>query len=99
MSPDRCAMKPATMLERVDENTIMVVPTPGVTYTGAYESVKEWMAGALDDLRGPRRVSILTFTWMVQVARSWLRFVLLICSSTFVYRASSPSVRRDTSSA
>src|SRR5215469_12749274 len=32
MAPGRYAMDPATMLERVDENTIMVVPTLGVTY-------------------------------------------------------------------
>src|SRR5580700_4578343 len=46
MSPGRYAMDPATMLERVDENTIMVVPTFGVTYTGAYEPVQA-MASAL----------------------------------------------------
>jgi glutamate decarboxylase len=38
------------MLERVDENTIMVVPTFGVTYTGAYEPVEE-LSGALDKLQ------------------------------------------------
>jgi glutamate decarboxylase len=43
-------MDPATMLERVDENTIMVVPTLGVTYTGAYEPVAD-MAAALDQLQ------------------------------------------------
>jgi glutamate decarboxylase len=43
-------MDPATMLERVDENTIMVVPTLGVTYTGAYEPVAA-MAQALDKLQ------------------------------------------------
>ncbi len=36
MAPGRYMMDPASMLERVDENTIMVVPTLGVTYTGAY---------------------------------------------------------------
>ena len=41
---------PASMLERVDENTIMVVPTFGVTYTGAYEPV-EAMSKALDQLQ------------------------------------------------
>ena len=39
MAPGRYGMDPASMLERVDENTIMVVPTLGVTYTGAYEPV------------------------------------------------------------
>jgi glutamate decarboxylase len=50
MSPGRYGMDSASMLERVDENTIMVVPTFGVTYTGAYEPVAE-MAGALDQLQ------------------------------------------------
>src|SRR5580704_11886298 len=34
MAPGRYMMDPETMLERVDENTIMVVPTLGVTDTG-----------------------------------------------------------------
>ena len=38
------------MLERVDENTIFVVPTLGVTYTGMYEPVQE-IADALDQLQ------------------------------------------------
>jgi glutamate decarboxylase len=50
MSPGRYAMDPASMLERVDETTIMVVPTLGVTYTGAYEPVAD-MAAALDILQ------------------------------------------------
>jgi glutamate decarboxylase len=51
MSPGSYAMDPASMLERVDDNTIFVVPTLGVTYTGAYEPV-EALAGALDQLQG-----------------------------------------------
>ena len=50
MAPGRYMMDPASMLERVDENTIMVVPTLGVTYTGSYEPVEE-MAKALDKLQ------------------------------------------------
>jgi len=50
MAPGRYMMDPAAMLERVDENTIMVVPTLGVTYTGAYEPVAD-MAKALDQLQ------------------------------------------------
>ena len=46
MAPGRYMMDPASMLERVDENTIMVVPTLGVTYTGAYEPVEEIVEGA-----------------------------------------------------
>ena len=49
MAPGRYMMEPEQMLERIDENTIFVVPTFGVTYTGAYEPVAE-LAAALDDL-------------------------------------------------
>jgi glutamate decarboxylase len=38
------------MLERVDENTIFVVPTLGLTYTGMYEQVLE-LSKALDQLQ------------------------------------------------
>jgi len=51
------AMDPASMLERVDENTIMVVPTFGVTYTGAYEPV-EAIARALDQLQADTGLDI-----------------------------------------
>jgi glutamate decarboxylase len=50
MAPGRYAMDVEQMLARVDENTIMVVPTFGVTYTGSYEPVHE-LAKALDDLQ------------------------------------------------
>ncbi len=50
MAPGRYCMDVEQMLERVDENTIMVVPTFGVTYTGAYEPVLE-LSQALDDLQ------------------------------------------------
>ena len=48
---------PARMLERVDENTMMVVPTFGVTYTGAYEPVEE-LADALDQLQADTGIDI-----------------------------------------
>ena len=57
MSDGHYAMDPASMLERVDENTIMVVPTFGVTYTGAYEPVAE-MAAALDKLQAETGLDI-----------------------------------------
>ncbi len=44
------AMTPDDVLERVDENTIFVVPTLGLTYTGVYEDVRA-IAEALDDLQ------------------------------------------------
>ncbi|MEM0909106.1 MAG: glutamate decarboxylase [Pseudomonadota bacterium] len=49
MEPGQYAMDPQRMLDAVDENTICVVPTFGVTYTGHYEFV-EPMAAALDQL-------------------------------------------------
>jgi glutamate decarboxylase len=57
MAPGRYAMDPAAMLERVDENTIMVVPTFGVTYTGAYEPVAD-LAAALDQLQADTGLDI-----------------------------------------
>jgi len=50
MAPGRYGMDVKTMLEQVDENTIFVVPTFGVTYTGKFEPVLE-LANALDDLQ------------------------------------------------
>ena len=49
MSPGRYCMDVEQMLAQVDENTIMVVPTFGVTYTGSYEPVLE-LSRALDKL-------------------------------------------------
>lgn len=49
MKPGHVTMSPEAMLERIDENTIGVVPTFGVTFTGEYEfplSLQE----ALDEL-------------------------------------------------
>jgi glutamate decarboxylase len=57
MSHGSYMMDAASMLERVDENTIMVVPTLGVTYTGAYEPVEE-MAKALDKLQADTGLDI-----------------------------------------
>ena len=50
MDGDRLIMTPEEVLSRVDENTIGVVPTLGVTFTGDFEPVKE-VAAALDDLQ------------------------------------------------
>ena len=57
MSPGRYCMDVEQMLERVDENTIMVVPTFGVTYTGAYEPVLE-LSQALDQLQEEKGLDI-----------------------------------------
>jgi len=50
MEGDRLIMTAEEALARVDENTIGVVPTLGVTFTGQYEPVAE-VAAALDDLQ------------------------------------------------
>jgi len=47
MTPSRFLMTPAEMLKHVDENTIGVVPTLGLTYTGRYEDV-EGISKSLD---------------------------------------------------
>ncbi len=57
MSHGHYMMDPASMLERVDENTILVVPTLGVTYTGSYEPV-EAMSNALDKLQADTGLDI-----------------------------------------
>jgi glutamate decarboxylase len=57
MRPDRFQMDASSMLEAVDENTICVVPTFGVTYTGHYEMVKP-LAAALDELEADRGLSV-----------------------------------------
>ncbi|MCP2636832.1 glutamate decarboxylase [Microbacterium sp. HD4P20] len=49
MDGDRLLMTPDEVIARVDENTIGVVPTLGVTFTGAYEPVKA-VSEALDAL-------------------------------------------------
>jgi glutamate decarboxylase len=50
MERDRLLMTPEEVLKRVDENTIGVVPTLGVTFTCQYEPVKA-VADALDQLQ------------------------------------------------
>lgn len=50
ISPNRLWMDPEGVLAAVDENTIGVVPTFGVTYTGLYEPVAA-IAKALDELQ------------------------------------------------
>ncbi|MDR4950498.1 glutamate decarboxylase [Neobacillus cucumis] len=50
ISPNRPCMDPEGVLAAVDENTIGVVSTFGVTYTGLYEPVEK-IARALDELQ------------------------------------------------
>ena len=57
MRPGMFHMDVQRMLEAVDENTIAVVPTFGVTYTGQYEFVAP-IAAALDDLQNRTGIDI-----------------------------------------
>jgi glutamate decarboxylase len=57
MSPGHYCMDADDMLARVDENTIVVVPTFGVTYTGSYEPVKP-LSDALDQLQADTGLDI-----------------------------------------
>jgi glutamate decarboxylase len=50
LEPDATGMRPHQVHEYCDENTIGVVPTLGITYTGSYEPVKE-ICQALDELQ------------------------------------------------
>ncbi len=53
MQGDRLIMTPEVVAEYCDENTIGVVPTLGVTYTGQYEDVAG-IARALDELQAQK---------------------------------------------
>jgi glutamate decarboxylase len=57
MAPGSYAMNAEEMLKRVDENTIFVVPTFGVTYTGAYEDVTA-LGKALDDYQAQTGIDV-----------------------------------------
>ena len=57
MDHDRLIMTPEEVLSRVDENTIGVVPTLGVTFTCQYEPVKA-VAEALDQLEKDKGLDI-----------------------------------------
>ena len=57
MQGDRLIMDADEVLARVDENTIAVVPTLGVTFTGHYEPVKA-VSDALDKLQAERGLDV-----------------------------------------
>jgi len=57
MEGDRLVMTPEEVVKRVDENTIGVVPTLGVTFTCDYEPV-EAVAKALDELEADSGLDI-----------------------------------------
>jgi len=55
--PNASGMMPDQLTEYCDENTIGVVPTLGITYTGAYEPVKE-ISRALDEIQNQKGFDI-----------------------------------------
>ena len=57
MEPERLILWPETALQFCDENTIGVVPTLGVTFTGQYEPVHQ-LAAALDALEAATGLDI-----------------------------------------
>ena len=57
MRPGDLCITPERVLEAVDENTIFVVPTLGVTYHGLYEDV-EAISRALDDYQARTGIDI-----------------------------------------
>jgi glutamate decarboxylase len=57
MEGDRFIMNAEEVVKRVDENTIGVVPTLGVTFTGQYEPVLE-VSEALDKLQADKGLDI-----------------------------------------
>ena len=57
LAPDRLGLNVEEVLKRVDENTIGVVPTMGVTFTCQYEPVKA-ISDALDKLQAEKGLDI-----------------------------------------
>jgi glutamate decarboxylase len=57
MAHGKYTMTPEDVKELVDENTIFVVPTLGLTYTGVYEDVKA-ISKALDEVQEERGLDI-----------------------------------------
>ena len=72
MRPGCFEMAPDDMVALVDENTIAVVATLGVTYTGRYEDVAA-MAAALDDLGTALARGVNLVQRLVQGAASGLQ--------------------------
>lgn len=90
MAPGKWKMDVDRMLEQIDENTIVVVPTFGVTYTGAYELPAE-IAKALDDYENKTGISV-----DIHVDGASGGFLAPFCAPDLVFDfripASSPSV-------
>ncbi len=57
LDKNRLMMTPEQMLKYIDKNTIAVVPTLGITYTGAYEDVEK-ISKALDKYQADSGIDI-----------------------------------------
>ena len=79
------------VIKRCDENTIGVVPTLGVTFTGSTSRCKPWRRPWTSTKRRPGSTS--PCTWTAPVAAFSLRFALRISFGTFASRASNRSMR------
>ena len=91
---DRLIMSPEEVLKRVDENTIGVVPTLGVTFTCQYEPVKA-VHDALDKLQQETGLDIPMH--VDGASGGFLApFCAPISSGTSACPASNPSIRRAT---
>lgn len=84
MRPGQLFMDPKRMIEACDENTIGVVPTFGVTYTGNYEFPQP-LHDALDKF-GPTPVSTSTCTSTLPAVASRHRSSPRISSGTSACR-------------
>ncbi len=98
MAPGRYCMEPEQMIERVDENTILVVPTFGVTYTGRLRG-RGRTVGRARPAAGGDEASTSTSMSTGRVAPSWRRSAHPTSTSTSACRGSSRSRPRATSSA
>lgn len=92
MAKDRLILSPEEAVKRCDENTIGVVPTLGVTFTGDYEPV-EALSRALDDLQKSRGLDI-----PIHVDGASGAFLAPFCAPDLVWDFRLPRVRSINSS-
>ncbi|MEP4485587.1 MAG: glutamate decarboxylase [Halioglobus sp.] len=87
MQEGRLLLTPKEVLARCDENTIGVVPTLGVTFTGEYEPV-EAIAAALDELQAQQGLDI-----PIHVDAASGGFLAPFCAPDLVWDFRLPRVR------
>ncbi|MCT0208188.1 glutamate decarboxylase [Synechococcus sp. CS-1332] len=87
MQPDQLLLTPEAALGLCDENTIGVVPTLGVTFTGQYEPVQA-LAAALDDLEARTGLDI-----PIHVDAASGGFLAPFCAPDLVWDFRLPRVR------